>query len=124
MDEDHRLARLYDYTKFHIGVYLASAGAMVTIAGSRDGAEFFKNLIESQNLLYASIIAMVVAGISGGVIASSCTMAHSFDQLWHAKTGPSLLRPLMTGERWAQLEHAAFWVSAILFVCAVFFKLG
>lgn len=115
--EDFQLARLYDYTKFHIGIYLLAAGAMITISASQELSVFVGGLIKSPVLLLFAIGAMAVAGAAGGVIASSCASAASFDEVWNQPIGPWYFQ-IMPGWAWATIEHAAFWLSALLFTLA------
>lgn len=114
---DPRLERLYDYTKFHIGIYIVAAGTMVTIAGSTELSDFLDGLIKHAVLLFGAIIAMGVAGAAGGVIISSSAIAATFDEVWQQPIGP-WGRKLMAGRRWATVEHAAFWASLLLFTAA------
>jgi hypothetical protein len=114
---DSRLERLYDYTKFHIGVYIAAAGAMITIEGSRDKSSFAAELAKHPLLLLCAIFAMALAGFAGGIIVSTCATVSSFDEVWTKDIGPGRSQ-WMTGARWAGLEHRAFWLSAGLFMVA------
>lgn len=115
--EDPQLARLYDYTKFHIGIYLLAAGAMVTIAGSATQSSFFEEIAKHPWLLVAAIFAMAVAGLAGGIIASTCATAEKLSDVWDECIGP-WNRRWMRGSAWARLEHSAFWLSAGLFTAA------
>lgn len=120
--EDPRLERLYDYTKFHIGIYLLAAGAMVTILGSERAhallGELFSPSLAARAILGAAILAMAISGLAGGVIASSCTTAKTFGEVWDRRIGPWRWWPHMLGRNWAALEHKSFWTSLILFVAA------
>lgn len=115
--EDPQLARLYDYTKFHIGIYLLAAGAMVTIAGSETPSSFVEGVAEHPWLLMAAILAMAVAGLAGGVIASTCATAEKLSDVWDECIGP-WNRGWMPGSFWARLEHSTFWLSAGLLTAA------
>src|SRR5688500_5311489 len=79
--DNERLDRLFEYTKFHIGIYLLAAGAMVTIASSEQTQGFFEGLC--MPFLWVAIAAMVVAGMAGGIIASSCASDLTFHQVWN-----------------------------------------
>ncbi|HMG46042.1 MAG TPA: hypothetical protein VK614_01085 [Allosphingosinicella sp.] len=116
--KDPRLERLYDYTKFHIGVYLLAAGAMGTIAGSRELRAFLGGLIHDPIWLAFPIAAMGVAGFAGGLIASTCATAATLDDVWVKRIGPWSF-PVMSGRLWARVEHAAFWLSLASFAAAV-----
>lgn len=114
---DPRIERLYDYTKFHIGIYIVAAGAMVTIAGSTEFSDFLDGLIKHSVLLVGAIIMMGIAGAAGGVIISSSAIAATFDEIWKQPIGPWGFK-VMAGRRWATVEHAAFWASLLLFTAA------
>ena len=116
--DDPRLARLYDYTKFHIGIYLVTAGTMVTIAGSDRLQNFLGDLGHHPVFLILAIVAMGVAGVAGGVIASTCASADDFDDVWLKRIGPWYWQ-IMPGWVWAGVEHTAFWASLIFLTVAV-----
>lgn len=86
--DEQRLQRLYDYTKFHIGIYLLVAGALVTILGSQKAEVIVGGLTDEPAWLWAAVGAMAFAGMCGGVIASFCASAASFKEVWDDKTGP------------------------------------
>ena len=119
--EDRKLERLYDYTKFHIGIYLSVAAGLVTIvslASKVDQAHFLAQLIGSPLSFVISTVSMFVAGIAGAVVASTCTECDTYNDLWNKKQGPFGLK-LMTGKNWVRLEHTSFWFSTVLFVYAI-----
>jgi hypothetical protein len=66
MPDDKQLSRLYDYTKFHIGIYLSFASGIVglisTAAEGLAKVDFIKNLIGRPSLLWLSLLAMFIAG--------------------------------------------------------------
>jgi hypothetical protein len=108
IEEDKRLARLYDYTKFHIGIYLTIGSAMVALLGSKEPAAWVSLLVDRRFIL-ASLFFITIAGISGGVIASTCVICHSFEEFWEQKQGPFF--KFLKGKSWASVEHIAFWLS-------------
>jgi hypothetical protein len=118
-EEDPQLARLYDYTKFHIGVYLLAAGAVVTLSGSETLSPAVQRVVNHPCLLMLTILAMAVAGLAGGIIASTCATAEKLSDVWKTPIGPWHFR-WMSGAAWARLEHTAFWFSAAFFSAAVF----
>jgi hypothetical protein len=112
--ELERLKLLFDYTKFHIGVYLTLGGTLVGILNSRVGASVRPGLI------WASLGCIAVAGAAGGVIASNIpsfkdATESGFEQapigLWGWQT--------LTGAHWMTVEHLAFW-SALLLIALAF----
>ena len=116
--EDGSLERLFDYTKWHIGIYLAAGGGLVALLGSADKVGFLKSLVGSPKAMFFSLIAMLVAGISGGVVASGATQCSTFQALWDKPQGPFKLS-FMLGRSWAWLEHTAFWTSLALFAFSI-----
>jgi hypothetical protein len=110
MEEDKRLERLFDYTKWHIGIYLSIGGATVTLLASDKSAQVLSFLVGSKLLLGASLALMVVAGFAGGVIASSITTCKTFEEFWDHGQGPVEWKA-MKGRHWPKLEHLAFWAS-------------
>ena len=119
--EDKRLERLFDYTKFHIGIYLSAGGALLTLialAAEKDKATFVGKLVGSPPALAASLLSMLFAGACGGVIASASTQCNTYEELWLGRHGP-FGSQLLKGKAWAGLEHGAFWLSVIAFCYAV-----
>jgi hypothetical protein len=115
---DARLERLFEYTKWHIGIYLSFGGGLIALLGSRDGSDFLCRLIAYPALMGAAVAAMALAGLAGGIIASGATRCHTFDELW-SQPRPLFGRDTWRGEIWASLEHLAFWISLALLVLAV-----
>lgn len=119
--DDKRLDRLFDYTKFHIGIYISASGGLVTLIGLSAKAEegrFIANLVGSPIALLISLGLMVLAGAAGGVIATSCTESRTFDDFWDNPQGAFGWKPL-NGKRWPRIEHLLFWLSAICFAYAI-----
>lgn len=113
MSDDNRLERLYDYTKWHIGLYLTLGGGLVAGIGYmyRDGQPFH-HILKGPFLLF-SFIAMVFAGIAGGVIGSSLAYTKKWEEFWEMKQGFWGIEPL-TGKDWTHVEHICFWLSLSL----------
>lgn len=121
--EDPRLERLYDYTKFHIGIYIVAATTMITVAGTTDTSSFLSALVQHRWLLLAAIGAMLIAGGAGGVLISSCATAARLKDVWDEKIGP-WGKQWIPGYWWARIEHFAFWSSVLLFAAAVLWPGG
>ena len=80
---DERVARLFDYTKFHIGLYMTlGAGLVAVVAAAADEKSVLRALVSYPKLLAGSVFLMFVAGAAGGVIASSLTQVTTFDDFW------------------------------------------
>ncbi|GCL62584.1 hypothetical protein AQPW35_16650 [Rubrivivax pictus] len=120
--DDKRLERLYDYTKFHIGIYLSAAAGLATLLGSEKAGWFVSALITENNRvpLYLALAFMVMAGMCGGVVASSTIEHKNFGDFWEKAQGPQSIPFLQAkGKTWAMLEHAFFWVSLLILSAAI-----
>jgi hypothetical protein len=112
-EDDKRLDRLLEYTKFHIGSYLSIGGGLVALIGSASKAQeqaFLSRLVGSPGALALALVLMAIAGLSGGVIASCCTQNHTFESVWHKRQGPYKAE-WIKGQTWACIEHISFWLS-------------
>jgi hypothetical protein len=113
--DDKRLDRLYDYTKWHIGIYLSVAGGLTAAAGylaETSKADALAPYVASPKALLAAIVLMFLAGVCGAVIASSSTHCKTYEELWNGKQGP-FGSQLLAGRIWAPLEHMFFWLSTL-----------
>jgi hypothetical protein len=115
--EDHRLERLYDYTKFHIGIYITAGTSIVAILGAGRQSSFLRALIKQPGLVAVALVLMMIAGACGGVIVSKCVTVDTFADVWRKKIGPWGSR-LAPGSAWATVEHLAFWISLLLLAVA------
>jgi hypothetical protein len=125
--EDKRLERLYDYTKFHIGIYLSSASGLVAVIGSLandKGGEFLVALVGSPIALGFSLFFMIAAGACGGVVATAVTESKTFEEFWNSSQGPSWWRTGPKGSRWVGAEHFFFWLSLVCLIITVLAKQG
>lgn len=112
--EQKSLELLFDYTKFHIGVYLTLTSAYIAAYKVRlDGLSIFE-----LNLFFVSlaIICFMIAGLSGGVIVSSITQTteRSSQSFLQQSIGP-WNGPLFHFKAlvWTWIEHTAFWLGLI-----------
>ena len=106
--EKDALELLMTYTTFHLGVYIALATAVM-------GADALKN-VSHWSLRFVAVPCFLVAGFSGGVIASNAAEFVLFTQ-----TGKFTDIPLgfwcFEGFRyrvWATIEHTAFWAGVLV----------
>jgi hypothetical protein len=100
-----KVKTLFDYTKFHIGIYITLGGTLVAAIGT-------KVINFWVPILWGSIIALAVAGFAGGVIASSLPWCNSLREFEKTKTGPwGWEKTLAYGLTWTRIEHTAFWVA-------------
>lgn len=106
--QKEQIDRLYDYTKFHIGMYTALITAVIAIVGlGVDGPAH----INCQMIPYLKItlFCFALAGIAGGVIAS--TISVNSDALLEDKRIGPLGLGLLKATGWTAMEHWAFWLG-------------
>lgn len=121
--KDLQLERLYDYTKFHIGIYISLTTGIL--------AALKYKTTEKTDLLYIlPILCFAMAGMSGGVICSNIpnykTYSASQILLREEDPEPTTVMPFLDGEfhslgfnlsykNWSALEHNFFWSGCLLF---------
>jgi hypothetical protein len=108
---------LFDYTKFHIGLYAALISALMTLMKVGDGKHIPPGLLP---YLDVTLVCFVVAGAAGGVIASSISVDYSA-VMQPKRIGPFGLNGL-TYKGWAHIEHFAFWVGILVSVVGFLIK--
>lgn len=108
--EFEKLKLLFDYTKWHIGVYLTSAGlfAGFIAASAKDPTQFLFPF--DRTWLVGAVALITVAGFAGGVLTSSMCHARRLDDFWKQKLGPFWFQWL-PAEWWTYIEHTAFWLA-------------
>jgi len=111
-----KLELLYDYTKFHIGLYLVFTSAYITLATSKIGKKEALPMLQA-NFVWIAVVCFLVAGVAAGVIASSITQSRSngAEDFLREKIGP-WSTTLFPARLWVYIEHTAFWLGLI---CAV-----
>ena len=133
--EDKRLERLYDYTKFHIGIYLSSAAGVAALLGSKEAGWIITTLVGNEYLLYLALALLVVAGMCGGIVATSVTESPTFDYFWTTEHCPATITCLKarwkvtrttwwdaTGKTWVGREHGFFWASLLTLALAILIR--
>jgi hypothetical protein len=109
------LDMLFDYTKFHIGLYLTLTASYIAATSIKSEAGFALD-IESK-LFWPAVVCFMIAGLAGGVIASSITQssARSSEQFLEERVGPWDWKKIHFKARiWTWLEHTAFWLGLII----------
>src|ERR1700730_14156901 len=99
---------LFDYTKYHIGIYTTLGTILVAALGLHD------NIILKfcGPLLWVSIGFIAVAGLAGGIIASTLPESNRLDDFFTQPTGFWGVH-FLTGRTWTRIEHTAFWIGLI-----------
>ena len=113
---DSKLKGLFDYTKFHIGLYTGLISLLVGLAK-------FMGQPQQMHLLWlkCTLVLLVLAGICGGVVGSNAYEYDSFKKFKDAAIGPFGWKPL-SGKTWAHCEHFFFWGAVILATTSVLFE--
>jgi hypothetical protein len=122
------LELLYDYTKFHIGIYLTMASAFMTAVALKQGGKDGDLLLPvCVPMALTAVVFIAIAGFAGGVIVSSITQSNergsaAFLQSkigpWHSEKTWLRYKALS----WTEFEHTAFWIG--LGFAALAFLLG
>jgi hypothetical protein len=109
---------LYDYTKFHIGVYLTLASSFITVASVKLGERFALNL--NRRLVWTALAFFMLAGLAGGVIVSSITQCFGVGPGQCSSSASFLKNPhgpwngewfTLSGKWWTYVEHTSFWAG-------------
>jgi hypothetical protein len=103
-----QLKLLFEYTKFHIGLYTTLLTGLVALLslGHKNVPQHFVWPLR------ITAICFVLAGFAGGVICGNIPEHKSFTELWDKPIGFWGLG-IMPTKCWAMLEHTAFWVGII-----------
>jgi hypothetical protein len=112
---DERLKQLFDYTKFHIGMYTTLIGAIIAVFGNKDWALSYGTLLP---WALFSVMALTLAGIFGGLVASSIPYYRTFQEFTDARLGPwraGWVRSLTC----THLEHSAFWAGCTIAIAGI-----
>ena len=104
--ESEKLNRLFEYTKFHIGLYTAIVAVFAGLVGSKEKIVFVFDI----RWLIVAVVFMCVAGAAGGVLMSSMCHANSMSEFWNSRLGPLWFK-WWRAETWTYIEHIAFWIA-------------
>jgi len=108
----NQIRLLFEYTKFHIGLYATLIAALIGLM--KLGGGQIAGLVPYLKLTLAFF---VVAGAAGGVIASSISV--DYQALVHDnRIGFFGVNPFRY-RVWAGIEHIAFWVGILISVIAI-----
>jgi ABC-type Fe3+-siderophore transport system permease subunit len=119
MEMEKGLELLFDYTKFHIGVYLTLAAVYITLITSKVGGKLPK--LQPQ-FAWIALLFIITSGFAGGVIASSITQCgcSKVAEFLNQDIGPWSTHPF-SGRTWTYIEHTSFWIG-IVFIVLSFWK--
>ena len=122
---DEQLKHLFEYTKFHVGMYTTLIAAIVALFAG----DVMKNsaYITMIPFLGVSVVFFLFAGMCGGLVASSIPFFTSFQEFKAAKLLPwSTRTDLQKGipsMRCAHWEHFFFWCGCLAAVVGLIISL-
>jgi hypothetical protein len=120
MADDKRLERLFNYTKWHIGIYLSAAGGLSAffVAASEKKLGDAVTGITYPLAFAAALVSIICAGIAGAVVATSCIENQTYRRFWCRPAGAFGIYPF-PGAVWVRIEHGMFWISLICLAIGV-----
>jgi hypothetical protein len=110
---DSQLKNLFDYTKFHIGMYTTLTSALLAVLRfNQSSAQWLRICI------VISLFCFLVAGACGGAIASNIPNFKTFADF--EKDGLEVfgIRSLKY-RNWAHFEHGFFWIGIVIAVVSI-----
>ena len=105
--EYEKVKILFDYTKFHIGVYISLG--IILVAALNSSSNYLPHRRFS---VVIAIIFTAAAGLAGGTIATTLPECSSLDQFFEMKFAPLEMNSLsLSGRWWTRVEHTMFWIG-------------
>jgi hypothetical protein len=114
------LELLFDYTKFHIGLYITLSASYIAVATAKISEKPILTL--NRYFFWPAIFAFALAGLAGGVIASSITQtdARSSSDFMKLDIGPwDWTKIHFEARKWTWIEHTSFWIGLALAVLSL-----
>ena len=120
-----RLKLLYDYEKFHIGLYGALMAGFITVLKWSDNLD--QTLVRA---IVIAILCLLVAAFCGAILASSVIDIYNnyglwpsgigqesdLRNFWEKRIGPLDIK-LFQAKVWWFFGHTAFWIAILIFIC-------
>lgn len=120
-----RLKLLYDYEKFHIGLYGAMMTGFITILSLWSKTLTFWMVLA----LSLAILSLLIAAFCGAILASSVIDIYGNYKFWKSGTDPEAVlnnfweteigpyeKQWWKAEKLWRVGHSAFWIAVILVV--------
>jgi hypothetical protein len=104
---------LYDYTKFHIGLYLTLGTVLAAALSAKESPVHLWH-----PAIWAAVGFIALAGMAGGIVASTLPGCRSLREFHEKPIGPWELK-LFTGKTWTRIEHTSFWLGIIAGVISI-----
>lgn len=105
--------RLYDYTKFHVGLYASLVFGAIAVVGVGKSAALDNPVVLI--CVGFAVLLWVISGFSGGVILGNLVDIEtdvSLEKFRNTPIGPDIFT-CMKARCWERLEHYTFWLGAI-----------
>ena len=124
--DTEKIKHIYDYTKFHIGMYSTLLTGLIALASYTQDKTFGQNY---GRVLFAIIIILLIGGIAGAIAASRIVYGPwsngSFqtrdNEFWETKT-KGKGKGWEFSWTWADvclgIEHYAFWIALVISIIA------
>lgn len=113
-DNTEQVKLLFDYTKFHIGLYSTFASAVLALLAGT----FADGWAICRTLLALSLLPIAIAGLAGGVIASSLPHMFGTKNILGEPIGPLMFEKWKL-KSWTYLEHSSFWIAFLMAAAAL-----
>jgi hypothetical protein len=118
MKADPRLRTLFDYTLFHIGLYMTLISALFGLLVLSDK---FPPVLQIVPYIKITVLCFVAAGIAAGAIASNIPEYDNLDRF--LDDNPNLFgwrlsfrfAPRLRYRLLVHIEHGAFWAGLLIF---------
>jgi hypothetical protein len=106
---DDQLKQLYDYTKFHIGMYTTLVTVIIAVFANDTLKQAYSHFVP---FMVITLLFFIIAGLFGGLVASSVPFYATFYEFTKSRLGPwdSKLFPALIC---IHLEHSAFWAGCL-----------
>jgi len=116
---DDQLKQLYDYTKFHIGMYTTLITAIIAVFANDSLKSSYSNFVP---FIGITVFCFIVAGLFGGLVASSIPFYTSFQDFSNSRLGPWKWK-WFSSIICTHLEHSAFWLGCLVAVIGLVWTL-
>lgn len=120
--EGNQLKLLFDYTKFHIGLYTTLVTLLIAFIKL---GPVEPDLLQQVSIAI-TVILFVLAGACGGIVASNIPHHNRLSEFLATPIGPRWMRfgqgrdsagservSKFVGANWVSLEHAFFWLGIV-----------
>lgn len=113
-----QLKWLMDTTLFHVGACVILSTLLLGLLGL-DGYRERNSILKP--FLFATLVCLLIAGLSGGVVASNIPYFAKFEDLRKASIGAYFGWPTAPLAVWTFIEHLAFWIGIVIALGGVVF---